>query len=408
MIIKKFQAPTESDAIKLARDELGKDAIIMHVKTITPKGLYRIFKKKSVEVTAAVDDNVTYQESGTKVSQPVSTFSVSTDQVPESPAASESDLQSNIDAITNLIAKQIKEQQKNKEGDSKNDDVRDSEKSREKESVKKEDPSIDDEKLACISLIYNKLIDNEVDEIYANKLMSEIEPTIKKDAPVENVLAAVYQKIVLKLGVNSQLEPEPGKTKFCFFAGPTGVGKTTTIAKLASTMKLTKKLNVALITADTYRIAAVNQLETYANILGIPLKVALDASEIKKAAEELKGYDIVLIDTAGRSHKSASQRDDLEKLINSIPEEDREVYLVLSVATKYRDLVKICETYKEFTSYRIIFTKLDETTALGNIYNIRQLTGAQLSYVTFGQAVPNDIEKIDAQTIAKQLLGGNE
>ena len=128
----------------------------------------------------------------------------------------------------------------------------------------------------------------------------------------------------------------------------------------------------------------------------------------RNAAEELKGYDIVLIDTAGRSHKSASQRDDLEKLINSIPEEDREVYLVLSVATKYRDLVKICETYKEFTSYRIIFTKLDETTALGNIYNIRQLTGAQLSYVTFGQAVPNDIEKIDAQTIAKQLLGGNE
>ncbi|MBR5967017.1 MAG: flagellar biosynthesis protein FlhF, partial [Lachnospiraceae bacterium] len=188
----------------------------------------------------------------------------------------------------------------------------------------------------------------------------------------------------------------------------TGVGKTTTIAKLASKLKLDKKLNVALITADTYRIAAVKQLEVYANILNIPLKVINNEAEMEEAKEDLSAFDIVLIDTAGRSHKDRRQCDDIERLISTIPEEDREVFLVLSVTTKYRDLEAITEAYSEISDYRLIFTKLDETMYLGNIFNIKLLTGAPLSYATFGQGVPNDISRIDAQTIAKQLLGGGD
>ena len=165
-------------------------------------------------------------------------------------------------------------------------------------------------------------------------------------------------------------------------------------------------MKLALITSDTYRIAAVEQLRTYANILGVPLKVVYSDEEMKKAKEEYADYDVVLIDTAGRSHKNMEQTEDIERLIKAIPEEMRDVYLVLSATTKYKDLVKISETYTKVTKYNLIFTKLDETCCIGNILNVKMLTGAALSYSTSGQTVPDDIEKINPQKIAKQLLGG--
>ena len=117
---------------------------------------------------------------------------------------------------------------------------------------------------------------------------------------------------------------------------------------------------------------------------------------------------LLLCDCAALAAKDRSKCGDIERLINTIPEEDREVFLVLSVTTKYRDLEAITEAYSEISDYRLIFTKLDETMYLGNIFNIKLLTGAPLSYATFGQGVPNDIGRIDAQTIAKQLLGGGD
>ncbi len=186
------------------------------------------------------------------------------------------------------------------------------------------------------------------------------------------------------------------------------MGKTTTIAKIASTLKLNKKAKVALVTSDTYRIAAVEQLRTYANILSVPMQVIYTPEEMETAKEDFKDYDVVLVDTAGRSHKSIDQRDDLEKLIHTVEEEAREVYLVMSATTKYVDLVKITEAYSEIANYRVIFTKLDETGSIGNILNIRMLTGADLSYTTCGQNVPDDIGKLDTQETAKQLLGGSD
>jgi len=262
--------------------------------------------------------------------------------------------------------------------------------------------------MACVQMIYNQLIANEVEEVYANKVIAEIEQSLKPDATVDNILSTIYQKLVLKLGETRELSFEEGKTKYVFFIGPTGVGKTTTIAKLASSLKLGKKAKVALFTADTYRIAAVDQLRSYATILGIPLRVIYSETEIKEAVEEFKEYDIVLIDTAGRSHKNREQRDDIEKLLLAVPEECREIYLVLSATTKYKDLVKITETYSAIARYNLIFTKLDETSGIGNIFNIKMLTGAPLSYTTFGQSVPDDISKINPQAVAKQLLGGGQ
>ena len=127
---------------------------------------------------------------------------------------------------------------------------------------------------------------------------------------------------------------------------------------------------------------------------------------MEEAKETFADYDLVLVDTAGRSHKNKEQQDDLERFLSATSEEDREVYLVLSATTKYNDLKKITKTYKEITDYRLIFTKIDETNCVGNILNIKMLTNASLSYATWGQNVPDDIGLINPQKIAKKLLGG--
>lgn len=388
MLIKKFQGASEQEALQLAKQELGKDVIITHIKSIKPKGIYRLFKKPVVEITAAVDEERiyekknNYQQIAMELKKNPYEFRVKEEEKPSA-------IEQKLDSLQNMLEKQIKEKTT---------------------AVEKEEPVAEEPSaaMACVQMIYNQMIANEVDEIYANKVIAEIEQSLKPDATVDNILSTIYQKIVLKLGEARELEFEEGKTKYVFFIGPTGVGKTTTIAKLASSLKLGKKAKVALFTADTYRIAAVDQLRSYATILNLPLRVVYSDTELKEAVEEFKEYDIVLIDTAGRSHKNREQRDDIEKLLLSVPEESREIYLVLSATTKYSDLVKITETYSSIAKYNLIFTKLDETAGIGNIFNIKMLTGAPLSYSTFGQSVPDDISKINPQAVAKQLLGGGQ
>jgi len=408
MIIKKFQAESESEAMELAKAELGKDAIVMNIKTIKPKGIYKLFKKPRVEVTAAIDDNVSYRTesnpavAGNGVSEPMKPGFEDASAIEKKLNDLQELLEKQMKVSNTMLAAAEKVEEKQEE---KPEEVAAKALEREKEAVKSNASS---KRIACVQLIYNQLIQNEVDEKYANQIVTEIEGSLKKDASVDNILGAVYQKIILKLGQAMPLELEEGKTKYVFFIGPTGVGKTTTIAKIASSFKLGKKANVALLTADTYRIAAVEQLRTYANILNIPLKVVYSAEEVSESRKELEGFDLVLVDTAGRSHKSQEQKEDIQRLLDSVPKEQREIYLVLSATTKYRDLIRITETYKEIADFRLIFTKLDETGSVGNLFNIRMLTGAPLSYNTWGQNVPDDIGPVDPQQIAKQMLGGGE
>jgi flagellar biosynthesis protein FlhF len=169
---------------------------------------------------------------------------------------------------------------------------------------------------------------------------------------------------------------------------------------------------VGLITADTFRMAAANQLQTYANILGVPLNVIYSADElldtVKRQNREYQDLDVILVDTIGFSHKNQDQKNDTKKLITALGDiYDSEVYLVLSATTKQKDLMDIADAYMEFTKFNLIFTKLDETKCLGNLFNMKQYTGSSLSYITTGQNVPDDIEIVNAQKLVKQLLGGN-
>lgn len=387
MIIKKFQGNTEEEAILAARDAMGNNAVVMNIRTTRKKGLFRLFKKEVVEVTAALEE----KEDAPLRKAPVMPAPEQVFPDTVNKAVEKEVFENRLNSIQSLLEQQMKKEAPPE---------------KEKEAGEGEKESVS---IGFLKLIYQQLINNEVEELYANQIISEVEKYLKKEAPLDHVLAAVYQKIILKLGEPDDFTPEEGKKKVCFFIGPTGVGKTTTIAKLASDMKLTKKANIALMTSDTYRIAAVDQLRTYANILDIPLDVIYSEEDLKEGLERLKDYDMIFVDTAGRSHKNLEQCDELFHLLDAIGEDsdfEKEICLVLSVTTKYKDLEKICDTYSKVGAYRIIFTKLDETSALGNILNVAILTNGKISYTTYGQNVPDDINLIDVQSIAKQLLGG--
>lgn len=403
MIIRKFEAETEEAAIMLAKEELGKDAIVMNIKVSKPKGIQKFFRKAQVEITAAIDDTPVYNTgeellSKIKEMQGQEEEKKATEKKEKEDGKHSLAIEDRLDSLQQMLEQQIiTDKQLNVEEQKETDMKTQNEKVEVEEESKTE---------ACLRLVKNQLMNNEVEAQYADMIVNEIRSTIKKDTAIDQILASIYQKIVLKLGQTNTIQINEGANKYIFFIGPTGVGKTTTIAKIASNLKLQQKAKVALITSDTYRIAAVEQLRTYANILSVPLKVVYTKEEMKQAKEEFKAYDVVLVDTAGRSHKNEEQTADIDDLLQSVPEEERDVYLVLSATTKYRDLVKITETYAQFTKYSLIFTKLDETCCIGNILNIKMLTNASLSYSTSGQTVPDDIETINPQKIAKQLLGG--
>ena len=394
MIIKKFQAATETEGILMAKHELGEAAVIMNIKTIKHRGLARLFKKDIVEVTAALEERA-HTTDKLPVKKINAIIDDSTKPVMELDKQQNNAIEQKLDNLQNMLQSKIASNVP-------------TEKKEAEPEEKSKDKGVN---FKFMQLVYRQLLDNEVDEKYANQIIGEIESGLKKESNIDSILAGIYQKIILKLGQPKVIEPAEKKTKLEFFMGPTGVGKTTTIAKLASYFKLEKKLKVALITCDTYRIAAVEQLRTYANILDVPLQVVYTLEEFNAAVKGFAGYDMIFVDTAGRSHKNNEQCNEIMHFVNDCVVDEnveKEVFLVLSAATKYKDLININQVFSHMKNYSLIFTKLDETTCLGNILNMKLHTGLQLSYVTSGQAVPDDISIIDAQKIARNLLGSAE
>ena len=461
MTINKYTGKTEEEAMEKVRKELGNAAVIMNVKVVKPKGISGIFKGNTYEVTAAVEDD--------GFSSDAKTFAVSTEDEPktsnfEAVADDAIILKDAFLAVNEVLEKQTATTEiKEETNTSANDSALSKEKnmpnanfeplydsvprakifeptysrptinkvsSEEKKEAEFRSntiddgidddihikgafgkPSIDSDNHMFVKMLYNVLLENEVQEKYINRVLGDMDKALQTSHSLDNLLSNVYQKMVLNLGTPTRITSSDRRPKVVFFVGPTGVGKTTTIAKIASKFKVEDAKKVGLITADTYRMAAANQLQTYANILGVPLNVIYSADElldtIKKQVRENEELDVILVDTIGFSHKNEEQRQDTKKLISALDNVyDSEVYLVLSATTKQRDLVDIADSYMEFTKFNLIFTKLDETECLGNIFNLKMHTNAPLSYVTIGQNVPDDIEILNTQKLVKQLLGG--
>ena len=420
MTINKFQGKTKEEAIEKAKKALGDNAVIMNVKEIKPKGLFRAFSSSTYEVTAAMEEKEPYINPRSVLQNPKGihdNINLAADEKIELSKLVKSDKEAVKPAVPVrpvIKSEQVKETEDN--NDEKNLEKRLDDLSTMLEEklgqTKEADAAIPAksssvEELDFVRILYSTLINNEVHENYANQIIGEIEQFIRPGNSVDVILANVYQKLILQFGRPHTIDLSGKKPKVVFFIGPTGVGKTTTIAKIASKYKVEYNRKVAFITADTYRIAATEQLQVYANILDAPMKIVYSAEELNDAVMKMSDQDLIFVDTAGFSHKNATQREDTKHLLDSLqPDFHKEVYLVLSATTKYKDLQDIVDIYKEISDYNLIFTKLDETSAYGNILNIKLYSEAGLSYVTMGQNVPDDIEVFNTQKIVKQLLGG--
>ena len=400
MIIKKFTAKTEEEALIQAKAELGDGIVIMNVKTAAPKGFFSFLKKPQTEVTVAKEEEserypaagqkkkpeeVSLKETFRQVARAAGTEAppLRQPEVTREPDESHNLLVEKLDSLQTMIEKRLQEE----------------------EEPEPEEAEEDSEMVRFMKLLYNTMLDNEVDEKYANQLVDEMERSVKPNQPFDHALAEVYQKMILKFGKAMPIEKGGKSPRIVFFVGPTGVGKTTTIAKIASRFRLEQKRKIALFTADTYRIAAVEQLRTYANILEVPFRVIYSEDEVKTAVREFADFDYIFVDTMGHSHKNEEQLGHMKKLFDALKEAaECQTFLVLSATTKYRDLLKIVSTYKGIADFQLIFTKLDETAAMGNLLNMRLFTEKPLAFVTNGQNVPNDIEQFNPQKTVKQIL----
>ncbi|MBO4900745.1 MAG: flagellar biosynthesis protein FlhF [Lachnospiraceae bacterium] len=418
MIIKKFTAKTEAEATAEARKELGPNVVIMNVRSVKQKGIFYFLKAPLVEITVALEEEgepgavrrrvVTPEPPALSdpVREAVSQVSslVNADLEKEKKQEEEhheSVIEEKLDSLQSLLEKQISTPPVNPEPEQPKPAAKPA---TEDES---EVTDVDAELLKFMKLLYNTMIDNEVNEKIANAIIEETRKSAKPGMPFDYALAATYQKMILKFGTPQAISPATRGPKVVFFIGPTGVGKTTTIAKIASQFSVDQGKKVALLTADTYRIAAAEQLRTYANILEVPFRIIYAVEEVEQALEDFAAYDYVLVDTAGHSHQNETQRDQMNGFIHSVDGlAEKETFLVLSATTKYRDLISIADTYSAMTDYKLIFTKLDETTTLGNLLNLKLHTGTTISYVTNGQNVPDDIAPFNPQKTVKLLLGG--
>ncbi|EGL82506.1 flagellar biosynthetic protein FlhF [Caldalkalibacillus thermarum TA2.A1] len=379
MRIKKYVVNSLAEAMQEIKQDLGQDAVILDTKKVKKKGLLGLFRKKTqIEVIAAVDPNRSH-------SLPES-FSKRREQNRkglDGKAAAAALQPLKTQAVQNDVAQEIKELK---------------------------------------TLMLNMMGEATVQ---LPPVAEKIDQQLRQHGVLPFIRADILQKLLreekwrVEKGPHRELTTEARRMlkdylatlpfqenkplpKLVCFVGPTGVGKTTTIAKLAADMLLVKRRKVGLITADTYRIAAVEQLRTYAQILNVPLKVIYSRKDLTEALDELQDCDCILMDTAGRNYLGTF---DIHQLKQFVPEgEDVETCLVLSLTSKYEDMKHVIANFKTLPVHSLILTKADETRSLGSIVNLLSEYRLPLAYITNGQNVPDDFLHPSPGWLADALL----
>ena len=440
MKIKRYEARTEQEAIEMVKNELGKDAIVLNIKKTEPKGIRALFVKPSVEVTAAFDEQYVSAQQPELPEQPQK-------EQPLPPVMSEDDdllrlLRSDDDGdkyvnpeialpevdiinrekeeffgseLTGMMKDiTISEQEARiKELESRLNSSEQSLKNMSKQithTIQKQRNTGRKYKSPTIEMFYDTFINLGVLEEVADYILDEIDKVSDiGNVDIDIIVKIIYNTILSIIGTADVPEPQRvdknlSSTAVYAFIGPTGVGKTTTIAKIAADYMLSRGLNVGLITSDTYRIAAVEQLKLYGDILGVEVGVVYNPQDMSEYIKTLSvNNDVILIDTAGRSHKNTEMIDEISQML--IAAQGCEVFLVVSLTTKYNDLEKILEAYSKIADYRLILTKWDETSQVGSILNMAYKTGKKIAYISTGQNVPQDLEMMRPEKIARALMG---
>ncbi|NRD79418.1 flagellar biosynthesis protein FlhF [Bacillus sp. BRMEA1] len=433
---KKIIAETMPLALKMVRQQLGENAIIINTRTIKTGGVFGLFTKQKYEVTAyAVEkENKEFEPKFSKeeivkpekripdqtkfdhfTKDPEKNSSVF-HQTPQKlykyysqqPSVADKTLEKSQEKIEEKpLQKQVKNPEVTKEADSALLD--------ELQHMKKMMMNLmmkDSQGNAAPTVMTNWInrlkkqgVDDEVADYIVETLLKKYESIHDlNDAVIKEEIYTIIKDIIEKKVSKTSIVDE--RTRMINIIGPTGVGKTTSIAKLATEQVLKQKRKVAMITTDVYRIAAVEQLKTYAGILNVPIEVVRSKEELEKALNRLENYDLIYMDSTGRNFKEVQYRDSIKEFLNYPVESDN--YLVLSLTTKFEDMQILLNGFLHSPVKKLILTKFDETSSYGSILNIAYKYPYQLSYITNGQSVPEDITTIDAAQMARDILGVEE
>ena len=250
--------------------------------------------------------------------------------------------------------------------------------------------------------VYDKLLALDVDASIARGLVVYLQKEQPHLKTYEELCEALETPVAGLFGVSGPIATVAGERKIVSLVGPTGVGKTTTIAKLAANFALSRQIEMALLTIDTYRVAAIEQLKTYGDIIGLPVDVVLTPQSLKEALRTHQDKGLILIDTAGRSPYNRLHINELRSFLDVDPRV--ETHLVLSATTRLADLKQIVKHFASTGVDRLIFSKTDETDILGGVISIAHETGLPVSYVTTGQSVPDDIMVAEGPALARMLV----
>lgn len=423
MELKTYQARSMSDALARVKRDLGKGAMILHTRTIKRGGILGIGSKTLVEITATADPRVIAarssasrgeeQRPGESAATPLPTSAnglvaaaaygadkprgasvPSSRAMPLSPAAppasSSLDLREDLLAIRGMV----------------------------RDLLQQNDPARPADVPAELAEHYTQLIGHEVARGLVMEIIDRVRPRLgriaqkgvaQEQSGLANAAATEVAREELLRYIGESLPPaaplqlvNENRPTIVALVGPTGVGKTTTLAKLAAHMKLREGRSVGLITIDSYRIAAVEQLKTYAQILQVPIIPVASPEEMGDAIRQLSAVDLILIDTAGRSQKDDLRIAELDSfLAAAVPDQ---VHLVLSTTASEAAIRQAIEKFSALGARQLIFTKLDEAVGFGVILNVLRSFDLRLSYITTGQAVPDDIEVGSARRVAEMIL----
>lgn len=394
MRVKKYVARTLPEAMAQVKADLGAEAVILHTQPVRVGGIFGLFGQRMIEVMAA--GRVAEAKPAPAGPAPAPAPAPASDRVAPAagfsapvaphagtalltpPAADEMDrLRDEMARMRAMVGRML-------------------ERIEIPDSLRQADPELK----GC----YATLVDHGVEKELAAAVVRKAQQRLKRaEGPGTRPATLVREMVEWDLGQPETIDLVPGERRVVALTGPTGVGKTTTLAKLAAAFTLGRRARVAVITADTYRIAAVEQLQTYCDIIGIPLEVSASPGDMVRAVARHRDKDLVLVDTAGRSHRNAAQMEELEQYLRALHPD--ETYLTVSMTASSRDALAVAEAFGTVGYDRLILTKFDEAAMPGNAYNLAVRTRKPLSYLTTGQNVPDDLEVAHPEKISRLVAG---
>ncbi|MCA9155318.1 MAG: hypothetical protein KDA38_11055 [Planctomycetales bacterium] len=364
MEVKTYRAGCLRDALRLVRDDLGPDAAVLHTREVRGGVMRWMLGPKQIEVTASADVQVPSrlpQRKPKAIASPNGSNATASKPAAPAPAiATRSHQAVNSDATDWPDA---------------------------------------------LFELFTELVEADFSDESARELIERVRRGLDDDQPrdARRLRRRLHRQIADEIETSGPIVVDPARTQLVALVGPTGVGKTTTIAKLAANFHLHERLRIGLITVDTYRIAAIDQLRTYAEIIDLPMEVASTPHELRTALQRMAGLDLILMDTAGRSPRDEAQLVELKRMLCEVNPD--EIHLVLSSGASLANLKSTARRFSDIGATSLVLTKLDEAHALGNLLPLLRACRLPLSYLTTGQNVPDDIEVADADRVARAVLG---